>query len=187
MSLRTAARRVDSIGFWRVIWHLRAAGARIHSRDTQKTLRALELRLLTRQPAPPATSARPLEGYSVLKIGLDPDRAALHQRLEARTQLLFKQGLIEEVEGLLRDGCTGTEKPFESLGYKQALLYLRGSLRREEAIASTLIETRQYAKRQWTWFRRDPEIRWLPGFGDQPEVMEQAAALVEAQISLARR
>jgi tRNA dimethylallyltransferase len=164
-----------------------SAAARIHARDIQKTLRSLELRLLTRQSAPPAESACPLEGYAVLKIGLDPDRAALYQRLEARTRWLFERGLIEEVEGLLRGGCTGAEKPFESLGYKQALLYLRGSLTREEALASTLIETRQYAKRQWTWFRRDPEIRWLRGFGDQPEVMGQAAALVEAQIGLARR
>ena len=79
---------------------------------------------------------------------------------------------------LLKSGCTGKEKPFESLGYKQALRYLRGSLTREDAIASTLIETRQYAKRQWTWFRKDAEIHWLSGFGDAPEVIEAAVALV---------
>ena len=163
------------------------AAARIHARDTQKTLRSLELRLLTRRPAPPAASALPIGGYSIIKIGLNPDRAALRKRLETRTRLLFERGLIEEVEGLLRSGCTGAEKPFESLGYKQALLCLRGAITREQAIASTLIETRQYAKRQWTWFRRDPEIRWLHGFGDQPEIREQAAALLEAHISLARR
>lgn len=163
------------------------AAVRIHSRDVQKTLRTLELRLLTKQPLPPAETATPLQGYSVFKLGLDPDRAALHKQLEARTREMFAQGLIEEVEGLLRGGCTGEEKPFESLGYKQVLAYLRGSLTREQAIESTLIETRQYAKRQWTWFRRDPEIHWLQGFGDDPQVREQAEALIEAHINLARR
>jgi tRNA dimethylallyltransferase len=153
-----------------------AAAARIHSRDVQKTLRALELRLLTQQSLPPAETAEPLRGYAVFKLGLDPDRAELHKRLEARTRLMFEHGLIEEVEGLLRSGCTGEEKPFESLGYKQALLYLRGSLTREGAIESTLIETRQYAKRQWTWFRRDLAIHWLKGFGEETGVKEQAEA-----------
>lgn len=155
-----------------------AAAARIHARDVQKTLRALELRLLTERPLPPAETATPLEGYAVFKLGLDPDRAELHKKLEARTRAMFEHGLIEEVEGLLQSGSTGEEKPFESLGYKQTLAYVRGSLTREQAIESTLIETRQYAKRQWTWFRRDPEIHWLKGFGDQPEVREQAAALI---------
>ncbi len=163
------------------------AAARIHIHDVRKTLRALELRLLTRKSLPPVESAQALQGYSVFKLGLDPDRAALHKKLEARTREMFAHGLIEEVEGLLRSGCTGEEKPFESLGCKQALAHLRGSLTREQAIESTLIETRQYAKRQWTWFRRDPEIHWLKGFGDESEVQEQAEALVEAHFNLARR
>ena len=154
------------------------AAERIHARDVRKTLRALELRLLTRAAIPSPRTATPLAGYSVIKIGLDPDRAALHERLEARVRWMFGHGLIEEVAGLLSGGCTGGEKPFQSLGYRQALALLRGSLTREQAIASTLIETRQYAKRQWTWFRRDPEIHWLKGFGDETEVREQAAACI---------
>jgi tRNA dimethylallyltransferase len=147
----------------------------------------LELRLLTRQPLPPSATAQPIEGYSVCKIGLDPDPAALRQKLAARTQAMFAHGLIEEVEGLLHSGCTGEEKPFESLGYKQALLHLRGALTREQAIESTLIETRQYAKRQRTWFRRDSEIHWLKGFGDETKEREQAKAVVVAHVNLARR
>ena len=156
------------------------AAARIHPSDLQKTLRALEVRLLTRRVMPPPAAARPLEGYAILKLGLDPDRAALHCRLEARTRAIFENGLIEEVRGLLTHGATGDEKPFESLGYKQALQHLRGSLTREEAIASTLVETRQYAKRQWTWFRRDPEIRWLRGFGEEPGIVGEAMQAVQA-------
>jgi tRNA dimethylallyltransferase len=158
-----------------------AAAARIHARDVQKTLRALEIRLLTGKPLPAPAEARPLEGYVILKLGLDPDRAALHLRIEARTTVMFEGGLIEEVQGLLAQGCTGDEKPFESLGYKQTLLYLRGAITREEAIASTIIETRQYAKRQLTWFRRDPAIHWLRGFGDEAAVIAQAAEAVRSK------
>jgi tRNA dimethylallyltransferase len=150
------------------------AAARIHARDVQKTMRALEVRLLTQQALPPRAEAHALEGYSVIKLGLDPDRAALQQRLEARTGAMFQTGLINEVRGLLAQGATGDEKPFEALGYQQALLHLRGALRLDQAIESTIVETRQYAKRQRTWFRRDPEIRWLAGFGDDPEIIAQA-------------
>lgn len=150
------------------------AAARIHTNDVHKTMRALEVRLLTQQALPPRAEARALEGYAVIKLGLDPDRAALQQRLETRTRSMFEHGLIEEVRGLLAQGATGDEKPFEALGYKQALLHLRGTLTLEQAVESTIIETRQYAKRQRTWFRRDPEIRWLQGFGDDAEILAQA-------------
>ena len=111
----------------------------------------------------------------MIKLGLDPDRATLQERLETRTRSMFAHGLIEEVRGLLAQGSTGNEKPFEALGYKQALLHLRGGLTLEQAIESTIVETRQYAKRQRTWFRRDSEIRWLHGFGDDPEIIAQAS------------
>jgi tRNA dimethylallyltransferase len=150
------------------------AATRIHAHDVQKTMRALEVRLLTQQALPPPAEAHALDGYAVIKLGLDPDRAALQQRLEARTRAMFQNGLIEEVQGLLARGATGNEKPFESLGYKQTLLHLRGSLTLEQAVDSTIIETRQYAKRQRTWFRRDPDIQWLLGFGDEAEIMAQA-------------
>jgi len=155
---------------------------RIHSRDTQKLIRALEIRLVTRQSAPPADSAEPLAGYRALTIGLAPDRAVLYQTLDARAREMFRSGLVEEVENLLAAGASGAEKPFESLGYKQALKFLQGSISLEDAIASTQLETRQYAKRQMTWFRRDPATIWLQGFGHQPDVIEQSCALVQSFI-----
>jgi tRNA dimethylallyltransferase len=157
-----------------------SAAGRIHVRDRQKTLRALEICLLTQNTLPAPAGARPLAGYAIVKLGLDPDRAALRQRLEARTRAMFQGGLIEEVQELLAQGATGNEKPFESLGYKQALLHLRGSRTLEEAVSSTVIETRQYAKRQMTWFRRDPEIHWLRGFGDEAEIIAEAEEAVQA-------
>jgi tRNA dimethylallyltransferase len=167
-----------------------AAASRIHARDVQKLIRALEIRMLTRNPLPAPALAEPLKGYRVLQIGLDPSRPQLHEALDARARRMFvpgtpssgivepSAGIVQEVQSLLAHGCTGSEKPFESLGYKQALEYVRGSATLEQAIASTQLETRQYAKRQLTWFRRDPDVHWLPGFGDSPTVIEQCFDLV---------
>jgi len=156
------------------------AAGRIHTNDVQKTMRALEVRLLTQQALPPRAEAQALEGYAVIKLGLDPDRAALQQRLETRTRAMFAHGLLDEVRGLLAAGATGTAKPFEALGYKQALMHLHGEITLEQAVESTTVETRQYAKRQRTWFRRDSEIRWLNGFGDDPEILAQVTQSVSA-------
>jgi tRNA dimethylallyltransferase len=161
-----------------------AAAARIHPRDVQKLTRALEVRLLTGRSLPAPAEAQALEGYLNVKIGLNPERAALHARLDARAVAMFNGGLLDEVRGLLAAGATGTEKPFESLGYKQALRHLRGELTLEQAVASTQLETRQYAKRQWTWFRRDSEIFWIAGLGDSPEAL--AAARTHLAENLAR-
>ena len=150
------------------------AAARIHVRDIQKTIRALEIRILTRNSLPLISESDPLTGYRVIKLGLDPDRTALYENLDARTCEMFHGGLIEEVRALLASGLTGDEKPFESLGYKQALACVRGTMSLEDAIASTQIETRQYAKRQLTWFRKEPEMFWLRGFGHEASVIEQS-------------
>jgi tRNA dimethylallyltransferase len=154
-----------------------SAASRMHARDVHKTIRALEIRLLTRTPMPAAESAEALCGYRILQIGLNPDRAKLIERLNARVEAMFAGGLIEEVQTLLAQGGTGAEKPFESLGYKQALQYIRGQVTQEQAILSTQIETRQYAKRQRTWFARDSRIHWLAGFGEEESVVEAALAL----------
>jgi len=158
------------------------AARRIHANDTQKLIRALEVRILTRRSLPGAESAQPLRGYTVLKIGLNPDRASLYARLDERVQAMFTGGLVEEVRGLLSRGASGREKPFEALGYKQALRYIRGERTLVEAIAFTQLETRQYAKRQWTWFRRDKEIRWLHGLGDDTAICEQAREITRKNL-----
>lgn len=147
---------------------------RIHSNDIQKTVRALEVRIITRNKMPGSTTAELLRDYRVLKLGLDPDRALLHERINSRVTTMFASGLLEEVREVLSIGATGDEKPFESLGYKQALRHIRGQATLTQAISSTQLETRQYAKRQWTWFRRDPQVLWLKGFGDDPAVREES-------------
>jgi tRNA dimethylallyltransferase len=155
-----------------------AAAQRIQANDTQRLMRAVEIRLLSGQFSPPAVETEPLTGYRILKIGVDPDRALLYKLLDARTRQMFAAGLVQEVETLLKDGCTGAEKPFESLGYRQALGFIRHETTLERAIYLTQLETRHYAKRQWTWFRRDPEMQWLSGFGDSVSVIEQSLQIL---------
>lgn len=159
-----------------------ATAGRIHPRDVQKLIRALEIRVLTRASLPAPSESEPLSGYATLKLALDPPREELNNILDTRTVEMFRHGLIVEVRALLASGLTGREKPFESLGYKQALACIRGAMNVEQAILSTQIETRQYAKRQWTWFRRDHGIVWLRGFGHSPSVVGHALELARAYV-----
>ena len=164
-----------------------SAAARIHLRDVQKVTRALEIRLLTGTTLPAPATARPLEGFRLLLIGLAPERSLLADAIANRTRQMFEAGLtgglVEEVRQLLESGLSGEEKPFESLGYKQALAHLRGQISLEQAQASTEIETRQYAKRQLTWFRRDSRIAWFNGFGSDPKVVEACLLAIQAYLA----
>ena len=156
-----------------------AAAARIHANDTKKIIRALEVRLVEGKPISELFSRGrdPLAGFHPIKLGLNPPRALLNQRLDARTVCIFEAGLVEEVRSLLSSGVSRDAKPFESLGYKQALQVLDGRWTSEQAIESTQLETRRYAKRQVTWFRKEPDVRWLEGFGDDPDVQARALAI----------
>jgi len=161
----------------------RAAAARIHPNDVNKTLRALELRLLRHAPA--ATQDRPerLSGFETWKIGLDPPREALYGRLDQRLRHMFQQGLEDEVRGLRNRGVSPSAKPFESLGYKEMLLYLTDRLDRDQAIEAAQTATRHYAKRQLTWFRRERDIRWFDGFGNDPSIAERVCSFLGSVIS----
>ena len=161
-----------------------AAAARIHSNDANKITRALEVRLIEGKPMTEMfeRGRQPLEGFRPIKIGLNPERALLYQKMDARTARIFEQGLLDEVRELLAAGVRRDAKPFESLGYKQALGVLEGRLTPEQALASTQIETRRYAKRQLTWFRKEHEIHWLDGFGDDPAVQQNAITLLNSKM-----
>jgi tRNA dimethylallyltransferase len=161
-----------------------AAASRIHPNDRNKTMRALEVRLVAGRPMSElfARGRAALAGFRPVKIGLSPDRELLYRKLEQRTVAMFERGLVEEVRGLLASGIASGAKPFESLGYAQALSAVRGKITREQAIESTQQETRRYAKRQLTWFRKERDLHWLSGFGDQPGIQEQALALIRAAL-----
>jgi len=153
-----------------------AAAARIQPRDTQKLIRALEVGFLARKPISQmhAEGREGLEGFGVLKIGLNPPRTPLYQRINRRMEKMFRGGLIEEVRPLLARGQGASEvKPLGALGYAQACAVVEGRMSLAEALRRGQTATRHYAKRQLTWFRREPDITWFAGFGDQPEVQRQ--------------
>jgi tRNA dimethylallyltransferase len=156
--------------------------ARIHAHDVPKVTRALEVCLLARRPASELfrQGRDALRGYAWLKLGLLPGREALHQRLDARCQAMFEGGLVEEARRILALGYPPSIKPFESLGYRQALQLIHGELNLREAIFYAQRTTRQYAKRQITWFRRETGLEWLPGFGDSPHIRDAAIERVGA-------
>ncbi len=155
------------------------AAAKIHSNDVPKVTRALEIRLLTSQPVSQLfqQGRDALTGYRTLKLGLLPDREVLNPRLDARCAWMFEHGLVEEVQHILALGFAPECKPFESHGYKQALQLIHGELNAREAVFYAQRNTRHYAKRQITWFRRERELQWLKGFGDAPEIREAALAM----------
>ncbi len=155
------------------------SAARIHANDLAKTIRAIEVSLGARQPMSQAwqTGRNPLTGYRVLRLGLDPDRKELYARINARARQMFEQGLIEETKQLLAR-YDPAPAALESLGYRQAVEFLRGGLTLDQAIAAASQGHRNYAKRQLTWFRREPDITWLQGFGDEPAIRAQAEELV---------
>lgn len=157
-----------------------AAAARIHPNDSPKIIRAIEVTILGRRPMTQqfADGRQGLEGFRVLKIGLDPDRQALHEHINRRTEAMFAAGLVEEVRQILTLGYPETAKPFESHGYRQTLEHLRGRLSLEEAVAEAQRNTRQYAKRQMTWFRKEKDVDWFHGFGGDQEVQQAVAARV---------
>jgi len=150
----------------------REAAARIAPRDTQKAIRAVEMRLLAGKPVGEIHRAgrQGLEGCDILKIGLLPPRAALYARIDARVLAMIETGWIDEVQGLMAAGVPSDAKPFQFIGYSELRGHIEGRIAKDEAIRQIQHATRRFAKRQLTWFRKEPDVHWLPGFGDDPEI-----------------
>jgi tRNA dimethylallyltransferase len=120
----------------------------------------------------------PLTGFRTLRLGLNPDRDALYARINDRARRMFENGLVEETRDLL-EKYREAARPLASLGYKQAVQFLRGTISRDAAIQAAQQAHRNYAKRQLTWFRREAAVVSLAGFGDQDGVQKQAQEIVE--------
>jgi len=177
VELRARLDQRDATRLHRLLRRLDAVTAgRIHPNDKPKTIRAIEVCLESRQPMSRviAEERQRLEGFDVVKFVLNPPRAALYERINERSRRMFERGLIDEVRSLLAAGVPETVKPFDAPGYTEALAVIHGKMTIEEAIDLTQRRTRHYAKRQTTWFRGDRDIRWLNGFGDDPEIRAQA-------------
>jgi tRNA dimethylallyltransferase len=161
----------------------RPAAEVIHANDMPKLIRAIEVCLASRQKITELWQQNgrdPLRGFRILRLGLDPDRQTLYARINRRAQQMFDAGLVEETQSLL-EKYGDNAWPLSSLGYKQAVQFLRGELTREQSLQAAQQAHRNYAKRQMTWFRREPEVYWLRGFGDDAQI--QRAAVDRTEIS----
>jgi tRNA dimethylallyltransferase len=161
------------------------ASRAIHANDVAKVIRALEVALTTRKPITELwqEGREPLRGFRILRIGLDPDREALYQRINARAAEMFSRGLVEEAREI-RCRYGQAARALSSLGYRQALQYLDGELSLPQAIAGAQQGHRNYAKRQMTWFRREPDVQWLKGFGSEPSILRQCLEWIETTTPL---
>jgi tRNA dimethylallyltransferase len=159
------------------------AANKIHPHDAPKLIRAIEICLASRQQMTAIwkQGREPLLGFHILRLGLDPDRKALYQRINQRAQQMFAAGLVEET-ARLRAKYGDQAWALGSLGYRQAGQLMRGELSREAAVAAAQQGHRNYAKRQMTWFRREPDVRWLRGFGTDAAIIAQASALIESHL-----
>jgi len=179
--LRSCAQRRGPEHLHRILRRLDAsAAAQIHPNDTPKTIRAVEVCLAARRPMTDLwrEGRDPLVGFRILRTGLDPDREALYARINQRAARMFDQGLIAETDAL-RKKYGESARPLSSLGYKQALQLLRGESDQKSAISAAQQAHRNYAKRQMTWFRREPDVQWLAGFGDDPAIQAKAIETVK--------
>jgi tRNA dimethylallyltransferase len=156
------------------------AGKRIAPRDTQKIIRAIEIRILAGKAVGEIHGAgrKALEGYAVRKIGLAPPRAALYDRINARVMAMIASGWPDEVHRLIDDGVPPESKPFQFIGYAELREHLASRLPLQAAMESIQQATRRYAKRQLTWFRKEPGVHWLAGFGDDGTIAAEALRLV---------
>jgi tRNA dimethylallyltransferase len=170
----------------RVLRHIDSKAAQlIHENDAPKIIRAIEVGITARAPMTELwqQGRDPLRGFRILRIGLNPDRDALYARINERARNMFSSGLMEETRRLAQN-YGETAGPLNALGYKQSLQHLRGELSLEQAIAAAQQGHRNYAKRQMTWFRREPDVRWINGFGSEISVQQQARRLLESAIEL---
>jgi tRNA dimethylallyltransferase len=159
------------------------AARQISSADEQKLIRAIEICLLARKPLTEIHRAgrTPLTGWRILKIGLQPEREALYDRIHKRTDEMLQGGWPDEVSHLLAGGLPENAKPFNFIGYRELRSHLRGEIALDAARAAIQQSTRQYAKRQLTWFRREKNVHWLDGFGDDESLQSAARDWLNAQ------
>lgn len=161
----------------------REAANQIHANDTSKLIRGIEVCLSSRQKMTEmwAEGRDALKGFRILRLGLNPNRTALYERINQRATRMFETGLVEETRGLIAK-YDDSARPLRSLGYKQAVQLIRGDLNSQTAVQAAQQAHRNYAKRQMTWFRREPDVVWFQGLGDDPGIRRRVLDLVQKSI-----
>jgi len=155
------------------------SASRIHPNDTYRIMRALEVYEITQKPMSSFQTDHAFREspYRSVKIGIERARKELYRKIEERVDWMIKNGLIEEVKGLLERGYNPHLKPLQSLGYRQVIGYLNGAYDLNEAVRLIKRDTKRYAKRQLTWFKADPELEWFK----LPEDVDK----IEARVKIA--
>jgi tRNA dimethylallyltransferase len=161
------------------------ASAKIHANDLPKLIRAIEVCLGSRRKMSEMwkQGRDPLQGFRILRIGLNPEREALYGRINERARQMFELGLVEETRGLVAK-YGEAPWPLGSLGYRQAVQLIGGEIGEAAALQAAQQAHRNYAKRQMTWFRREPDVKWLAGFGDEGTIQQRAVELVQNSLSI---
>ena len=158
------------------------AARKIAPADEQKLIRAIEVCLLAHKPISEVhrEGRRPLEGWQIVKIGLQPPREKLYERIHARTAAMLTQGWMREVQALLDGRVNEDAKPFDFIGYHELSAVLRKEISLDQAREAIQQATRRYAKRQLTWFRKEAGVQWFAGFGDDPELQSHTLAFLQS-------
>lgn len=153
-----------------------AAAQRIHPNDRFRLIRALEVFQTTGQPISFKQKAHDFKTprYQSLTLGLHMDRKELYQRIDTRVDAMIHQGLLNEVNGLVEKGYSLSLKSMQAIGYRHMAMFLREETDFEETIRLFKRDTRRYAKRQFTWFNREPGLTWI-----EPSQKDQALGLVK--------
>lgn len=154
----------------------RSTAEQLSPRDWPRLQRAIEVRLQTGQPFSEQKESRPTPPESSKRlrvIALNPPRAELYFRINGRADAHFAAGLVDEVKRLLAEGVPADSNALGAHGYRRVVEYLRGERDLTGAIEQTKLDVRHYAKRQLTWFRREPDVEWYEGFGDDPQIQDR--------------
>ena len=156
-----------------------SSAQRIQPTDVVRIVRALEVYHQAGRPISDLQGERKsLTGFRIVKIGIGLEREKLYVRIDSRVREMFRAGLLGEVQGLIDQGFAPECKGFEAIGYRQAVSCLKGQISLEEAVDSTCTDTRRYAKRQMTWFRKEPGLHWISAPGESQETLAKALELV---------
>ncbi len=163
------------------------AACRISPQDWSRVMRALEFYLQTgkriseaQQQLPPA----PELARRIRILALNPPRRLLYEKINRRAELMFENGLIEEVERLLAAGIPAHAKAFQAHGYRRVVEQLQGKRSPEDALNQMKLDTRHYAKRQLSWWRAQGEVKWINRFGDERMAYEEARDYLKEEIQL---
>ncbi|HEX4964382.1 MAG TPA: tRNA (adenosine(37)-N6)-dimethylallyltransferase MiaA [Thermoanaerobaculia bacterium] len=164
---RTLRQRLEAEGLGVLREELRSLDPptleRLGAGDTQRVLRALEVVLVSGRPLSAWICEQPFgaQGIAAIRIGLTLPRAILYDQIVVRVARMLEAGWVEEVKALLRRGLVPTLPAFQAIGYRQLVRHLEGAQSLDLAVADIVRETRRFAKRQETWFRKEPEVTWF--------------------------